>query len=406
MRSVAALLFSACSVATGCRDATGVCDRPYACEVPGWDLALVSAVLDNAIATDSASGQPLAPRDLRVRFTVRNRGSSLSGSSRAVLGWSGTDWVEAKAVSDTVWIAPLEPGDSMVKTAMLRIFTPYLTYGNPPLAVRVGILQTENMLNEHPENDTLSTPPMLLPLSLLQLAVAIGVPRLQVNEPFQVRYRVWNAGYHESLEGVAGAVCLWASGDGCWPGNFAVFGKRDLPSIAPGDTVTIAYTTAVAPTAVWQDEAWDYWYSVCIQPSPWTDPYGEPGLARCTWPESADDSWVRVRPDYEGVCAPPALVAGEPITLRYNCGFMPYTTQEHRDSHIRRVDNYRFHLTSLDATAGVTYVVQPGPHYLRDAQGERAVNLARGDSLRFAASGRYYLETFGADTLTFIMRQP
>ena len=407
MRDLAAILVCACSIAAGCRDATDVCDLPHACEVPGWDLAIVAAVLDNAIANDTATGLPLAPRDLRVRFTVRNRGSSLSGSSRAALGWNGNDWVEAQAVTDTVWIAPLEPGDSMVKTAMLKILTPYLTYSNEPVNVRVSIIAGEGVLDEHPENDTLATPPMQLPLAFLQLAVEpIGVPRLQVNEPFWVRYRVWNAGYYEPLVGVSGVVCLWASGDGCFPGNFAVFGRRELPTIAPGDTVTVAYTTAVAPTAAWQDEAWQYWYSVCPQPSSWTDPYLDFHHAGdCVSPLNPDDAWVRVRPDYDGVCAPPTLVAGESIVLRYNCGFMPYSSQDPGDRMKRVIDYLRFHLTALNAIAGVTYVVQPGPSYIRDAQGERAVNLARGDSLRFAVSGRYYLESFGKDTLTFTMKQ-
>jgi len=199
-------------------------------------------------------------------------------------------------------------------------------------------------------------------------------------------------------------VCLWADGDPCFPRNFAVFGRQALPPIAAGDTLIVEYATAVAPTAAWQDEAYDYWYSVCVQPSSWNDPYMSL-LAHCAWPERAEDSWVRVRPDYEGVCAPPSLTPGDSITLGYNCGFMPYTVHEPQEYYRKAIDYFRFHLTALNAIAGVTYVVQPGPSYIRDAQGERAVNLARGDSLRFAVSGRYYLESFGKDTLTFTMKQ-
>ena len=63
-----------------CRDVIelDVCDRPHACKVPGWDLLVVAPALDNAAATDPGTGLPIAPRDLRVRFTVQNRGSEVS----------------------------------------------------------------------------------------------------------------------------------------------------------------------------------------------------------------------------------------------------------------------------------------------------------------------------------------
>jgi hypothetical protein len=409
MRIAPAVFLCACCLAAACHDATevDVCARPHACEVPGWDLALLAAALDNPVANDSASGLPVAPRELRVRFTVRNRGDVASWPARVVLGWNGTEWVEAQGVSDSVWIGPLEPGDSVVSTAMLRILNPYFHYGDEPqpISVRVSIGAQAEGLDEHPENDTLATSPMHLGLALLRMAVEpIGAPRLQVNEPFWVRYRVWNAGYHEALAGVSGVVCLWADGDPCFPRNFTVFGRQVLPPIAPGDTLIVEYPTAVAPTAAWQDEAYDYWYSVCIEPSSWNDPYMSL-LAHCAWPERAEDSWVRVRPDYEGVCAPPLLTPGSSITLTYNCGFMP-VPEGSSESTRRAIQLNRFHLLKLDAAAGVTYLVQPVPNYVRAATGDRVLSLARADSLRFAVSGRYYLLTWGTDTLTFTMKLP
>ncbi|NJD09561.1 MAG: hypothetical protein FIB01_03615 [Gemmatimonadetes bacterium] len=410
MRVEIVILLLAAGFATACRDTVAVdsCGRPHACEVPGWDLALVSAALDNAVGSQPGTGIPIAPRELRVRFTVRNRGTDGSLPRQAVLRWSG-DWTEAKGVSDTVAIAPLPPGDSATLTAMLHITTAYLHYGAAPtpVTVQVSVETPTGGHDDYATSDTLSTAPMQLALPVARFAVEpIGRASLQVNEQFRARYRVWNAGFVEPLTGVAAVLCLWHAGDGCWPRNFAAFGRMNLPPILPGDTILVDYPTAVAPTAAWQDEADDYWYSVCIQSASWQGAYLQTPTSEvsCLGPEPSEAAWVRVRPDYEGVCAPPALATGSPLTLRYNCGFMPIP-EGSSESTARAIGFFRFHLTALDAVAGVTYVVQPGPSYVYDSRGERALKPNVGDTLRFASSGRYYLESFGADTLTFTLRQ-
>ena len=387
----------------GCREPMGVCDYPHACEVPGYDLEVVDAMLADPIGTDAETGLLIAPASFHIRFTVRNRGSEVSPESRAGLDLGGATY---DLESGLVPVPPLDPGSTVTLEDSLRVIPTYLPARPDRWRARVVIQNHETGPDTDPSNDVLFADSMHLAVPLVDFRVQpIGVPRLFVNEPFLVRLTVANRSRHATLHGAITVACLWYEDQACIPRIWTWFGRHALPDIAPGDSMEIAYTTAITPTAAYQDEAFHGWYSICVLPDTWTDPYlptGRPSF--CRFPT---DDFVRTRPDYEGACAPPVLVPDGTVVLpAINCGLMPPTSQTNNDW----LRYYRFHLVALDTDAGATWVIERSPmdnlYGIFDIEGEEVANLASGDSIRVARAGRYYLPYYSnADTFTVTLRR-
>lgn len=387
----------------GCREPMGVCDYPHACEVPGYDLEVVDAMLADPIGTDAETGLLIAPSSFHVRFTVRNRGSEVSPEGSAGLDLGGaTDDLE----SGFVPIPPLDPGSAVTLEDSLAVIPTFLPARADIWKARVVIQKHASGPDTDPSNDVLFADSMHLAVPLLDFRVQpIGVPRLFVNEPFVVRLTVANRSRHATLHGVVVVGCLWDEDQACHPRIWTWFGRHPLPDVTPGDSAYIAYTTAVPPTSAYQDEAFRVWYSVCALPDTWTDPYLPTGRSPyCRFPS---DNFIRMRPDYEGACAPPTLIPDGTVVLpEINCGLMPPTSQTNNDW----LRYYRFHLVALDTDAGATWVIERNPknnlYGIFDIEGEEVPNLASGDSIRVARAGRYYLPYYSnADTFTVTLRR-
>jgi hypothetical protein len=363
------------------------------------DLAVVDVRLVNAVGTDPRNGLPEAPRELRVRYVVRNRGSTES-AERWVRGT-----LIVPSMPDSALLPPLVPGDSAFGELELVVTAPWLAYseyedwskGTTQRAL-VRLVQPGALRDADAENDTARTTPFMLVVPALELSVgAVAVPRVRVNEPFPLRFALHNRSRHETLAGVQLAICMWDEDLDCAPrwGRTHTAGF-DAPVLAPGDSLAEERMVAIGPTAVWQDEAWRYGLSLCAFSADWTDPYTPPYAEI----ECAFASALRVRPDYQGACSPPLLHAGETATLpAHNCGLLPPTTQSHGDDgpgwYNEGLLDYRFHLVAAELVADQDHVLADAggaitPHYLLDAEGERAGTLS-GSVFRVPTSGRYYL---------------
>ncbi len=331
-------------------------------------------------------------------YVVRNRGSETSAER----------WLHAELAvteADSVSVPALAPGDSVTGEFEFVVTASWLLYTEHPFN-RMGSAQRVQLRltspDAVPDNDVLLTPTFMLTVPALELhADEVGVPRIRVNEPFSLGFALYNRSRHETLPAIPLAICMWDFDLNCAPDwGRTLTAAFTTPPLAPGDSLVEQRVVAVEPSAVWQDEAFSFTLSLCALPVGWTDPYAPDSYAG----ECAFSNVLRVRPDYDA-CEPPLLHVGETAALSaYNCGVLPPTTQSHRgegpDWYNQRLADYRFHLFAVELLAGVEYLLMRGdmpvaPHYVLDAEGERAFTAVAGGVFTVPRSGRHYLVLYG-----------
>ena len=384
---------------TACADPVGVCDRPHACEVAGPDLELVRIEVANPLGTNPITNLPEAPRELELRYVVRNRGSVQSDSAtvRTTAEW----WYFDLSQDDSARVPRLAPGDSAAGLLRFRIGRSF-TLWSARRDVGLVLEHTAAAGDAVAANDTSHTS-FELSIPALELIVRpIGVPRIRANELFPLWYTLHNASRYESAAGIDLYLCLFDGGDiPCVPAFAKTIADRFGPLVMPpGGSFQEERTASIQPTAAWQDEAWDYGLALCAVESTWPDAYAPDRHLECAFAAGA----LRVRPDYQS-CNPPLLQPGSVLThTAYNCGFVPPTLQD-RDGELGP-ENYttrmllaRFHLTAMDLVAGRRYsLLKPtggaGFDHLLDAEGERQVSISGAAGFTVPRTGRYYAATY------------
>jgi hypothetical protein len=308
--------------------------------------------------------------------------------------------VFSKAVRDTLPV--LAPGDSVAGLLTVEWTTRFLGWHGAQDSIAVE-LRIEEAFDSDSTNDV--RPAWMhpaVPLLLLDFPDP-GLPRVRVNEPFEVRFTITNRSERITAAGYAAWLCVAQYGDLCFPGNFAPTAPSVLPDLEPGEVFAGHYMAKIEPPGAWQDESTQGWITMCIRPAGWVDPYLGIGHY-CT-----GGGFLRVMPDYEGACAPPLLVPGVPITLtEHNCGLMPLTAQGDtaRSNYLIRLHN--IHLFAADLQAGRTYRLdwagKPRNFLFADGDGDHDGFQLPDTPIVAPRDGRYYFPVLSwADPVVTVM---
>ena len=393
-RGIAAIPFLALPFLAliACSDPTGPCDRAGACEVEGFDLAVTAAYLAEQAGTDAATGHPVAPAgDITVEYVVRNRGTQ-TAPARAVMLWN--DHLDGPA-SDS--IPSLAPGDSAVLRTTLAITNDYVVHGaaGPGSDLFRLHVTIHDSHDAEAANDTASFEAHIPLPVLVPYIEPVTAAKIRIGEPFEVTYRLRNLSTRTAATDVSLRLCLW-SDQPCYPTEGSTFGHVDVADLAPGAEFELTTMVAIPATATVHDEDYLRVLSVCLVPASWTDPY----LSWDSTPDCAGEwSYIRVLPDYQGVCNAPVVgVDGTHVFTDHNCGHMALTAQQRGPMSWNELirDLFSFHVIGIDALAGREYRLErsdpSGGLQIFDFDGGNArLEASAPGTFTFREAGRFYL---------------
>ena len=389
------LLFSACLAVSGCSDPTGPCDRAFACEVSGVDLAVIDShvVEGELIGTDPVTGSAVyAAGRITVEFTVVNRGDSASAEQPVSL-------MATRGQSEL--LPPMEPGE----TATFRmtrdysddfsVIDPWNVSADSRTAdhtfMSLTILQDDNVA-EWPDNDADIANNTLSHQFHVAIPVFAGtlsdVAEMRQNQPLPVSIRFENL----SLRNASGAgydafLCVWDIHIGCTPQWWTYFERFSLPDLAVGEVFDTSFAATLPAAAMAYPEAsFTGTLLLCIMPSNDDADFEWAGPIDCV--DAKND--VVFRPDYQS-CNPPVVVLGEPLALAApNCGLD--TTDEF----------WHYYVAAFDAIAGQMYAVE-GYYQLHNSDGDYTEVQPSGFTV--PTSGRWYLVRTSVIPETLIVRR-
>ena len=380
------LLLPACDDPTGPPVQPDPCDAVHACLVDGIDLDIRSLSLAS-IGSDPVSGIPLVPGDtIHATLTLLNRGT------RPNVG--GTLVIELDAIGDRFLgrfqgVAPdLDPGQEQSITIAVPVSVISLSQVRDE---RLTALATVYAAGDTiASNDRRTSDIHILAAPILQVvAVQAGEGRIAGTVPIQLT--MVNYSTTRSQPAATWIACFYDSFRSCAEGGRSPSSTVLLPAVPAAGRVTMNVEIPVPAEAAYHDEAFRYTGYLCRV---------EAGTA--TYPEEGACFYiggVTIRPDYEGVCAPPPLTDTAVHLPDWNCG----------NPHLPRtaLRPAPFHLLALDAAAGVTYRIErsTGGSALRfyDVQGEPVPDLAPdADEFRVGADERIYVVSYSdASDATF-----
>lgn len=377
-RMLPVVLFTTAGLAAACSDPLGPCERRFACEVQGIDLAVldVDVIGGNEAGVDPVTRYPIyGPGRVTAIATFVNRGDSIAPETR---------------LSNGRTLPSLAPGETFRDTVVLDIAgTRRLQAGaDPRMAdvtyVQISVVQLE--WDADATNDYGLSEPFHATVPVLGGTLELGGQRTEVraNSPFVVAFSIRNHSVHgAALDSMDAVLCMIDVDVGCW-GNWPYFGRFELARIEGNSVYQNAYMTSVPPEAtIWPDEAHTGRFAMCLVPSSLTEPY-MPTHSTCVSGVN-----LTVRPDYSA-CSPPAVEIGVPLTLSTpNCTFP------------QRLSTLRHSVVALDAVAGQQYSIAPGGayHFIANADGDRV-------SLPVAEDGRYYIVFYHILPITVTVSRP
>jgi len=370
-------IFFACDDPIAPRGQPDPCETEGACEVEGMDLEVRSLTL---VTTGThPSGLRLVPGDtVHATVVVRNRGSvpSVDASLSVQLNPSpavllGTLYTEVPA---------LTPGEERPVSVAVPIDpAQFYRLRDERIRVRASVFSLADTIDA---NNAMTSDTVVVTAALLQVTVDFGEGRAGGTLPATVTIRNRSTTTDRPAREVD--ACLYDTFRACDADGRSRTGAFTLPAVPAGATVTANLAIPIPPEAVHLDQAASYETYVC--------PVGavniELGGVDCTL-----FGFPRVRPDYEGLCAPPALTA-TPVTLAtWNCG------NPHLPRTARRPPP--FHLLALDAAGGATYRIERSTDgsalRLYDVDGEPVPDLDPApDRVRVGTSERIYIVSYSA----------
>lgn len=374
------LLALALTGIAACGEDGGKCGPTGVCAEPAAELRITRVLVGPEVAIHPETRFSVVD-SLNVTYVVHNTGNAASLPVPAV--------IEAfhRSAEDTV--PALQPGDSTVRFVRLSAVQVFLSGDAAADRFVAGVRLTQSLNDSaavQAASDTVHIARPILQVS----AQPLREPRLRVNDPVQMEVTLTNLSAHQAARDIQLRHCLWDIDVACYLGTFTAFGTIAVDDLAPGESRTIRYTTAITPTATYQDEAYTYRTTVCLAPNADDGPY-RPDY------RFLEDPWVcgsagrvTVWPDYEA--CEPAVLRAEPVLLAEpNCGLYPTVPNApFWVENLMRLE--RFFLFALDAEAGRTYSITGISGTLMNANGQRATNLAQAPgTVSVEHSGRYYI---------------
>lgn len=360
----------------GCTETTDECGPSGVCDL--LDLEVTAVTIGPVTGTHPITNLSVVD-SINVTYTVRNAG-------RLATEPTG---VSVRAFSDAADTVPaLARGQSVTRVVALRNLAAFLEGG--PDADRFAATVTLAPADDDADNNELASDTAHLARPILTVAPQrITEPRFRVNDPVRMSITVTNSSALVAARDIQLRHCLWDFDIACWAGNWTAFGTVPVADLAPGESRTIKYTTAVTPTAAWQDLYGGYGFGVCVTPR------SDNGAYRL-FSTLFDGTWIcgsagliELWPDYES-CAPPLLGETPVVLTAPNCGIYPTPAQP---------GNWEFFLTSnlfyvfaLDAVAGQSYsITGVADHSITNATGRPTTDTDPvTQQVRFERTGRYY----------------
>ena len=364
------------------------CGPTASCVPAEADLVITSVSVGPSSRTHPVTGRRVVD-SLNVTYQVKNAGGTTSQAARSTVSAFGYQ----RYAGDS--LPALQPGQSV--TRVVRLPDLPLLDGDAYADLFTASVTID--AEDDPRNgNALNSDSVHLARAILEITVnPLPEPRFRMNDPIRLRATVVNKSTLYAARDIQLRHCLWDYDVACWAGNWTAFGNIPIADLAPGQSLTIDYTTSVSLTAAEQDVLGRYSMAVCVASRSETSPYRPyPWSGPC---DSAGE--FELWPDYEA-CAPPVL-SPQPTTLpQPNCGNYPIPEAGAQGS-IQWENLYRlrrFYLFALDAVAGRTYRVTGVGSAAYTSQGISARNRATAaEEFRFDVSGRYYF-LVGFNTLT------
>jgi hypothetical protein len=380
-------LIAACSDPTSPPAEPDPCTSVFACRSPGMDLEVVSVSVAGD-ATDPQTGLLIVqPAALRVSYTIRNRG-------RIAAPLAGVQTTLQSAAGDFLFgiyqeHGPIAPGESYSGSLLLQTSSLEANrLRDDRMTVEVGVGASGDTQYA---NDFMSSALFHLAIPLVDFSFTT-VPVAVIGQPVAVSVIARNYGLHADLPAQTATGCLYDGFRGCTPPYRTTIGGVAIPRVAAGSAVQFNTTIVIPSSAAWQDAAAQYGMYLCLG-QPMT--YDVNRSVTCAFSEVRA---LTVRPDYESVCAPPALIPGVQVTLAtYNCGLRPSLAGFETETRA-----YRFHIVSLQAESNVTYALQRSDTTsvirIYDAQGNSVFDRDPApERIRVDVAQRLYLVMYSKD---------
>lgn len=315
-----------------CRDATGPCDLPFACQVSGVDLEISNLEVVSS-ERDAITGLAVVDADsIDVTFTVRNRGDSISAPTSLVLEYLMPDSGWAAADPDTLAIPSLRPG----KSHQHRLT--FVTWESPkrprwwegPQGDRAYFAAHLPELNDADSaNNRATSRTVHVRVPVLQVSFAIADTALWINRPFNARVIITNLSRHGALPPASIGFRLMRMPTTTLGGPNG-FGTHDFPGVPPSGRYERDLVLSISQYAAWSYSVEDYYLIVTIAPPGTRDSL----LWRADRWLDVDGVRVNVHPDYEA-CAPAELrvdtAAVAPLVCTNNSNFYVFRFQPRTD---------------------------------------------------------------------------
>jgi hypothetical protein len=374
MRSRLPIAAAALIAIASCSDSPS-CSSTEPCP-EGADVAITSERLEPDGSVNPATGLRVVDQP-RVSYTLVNRGSAASDTVIATIYYGG----RAYPPDTVIGLAPRQEIRRMATLDAPHFVAYSATAGDRRVAI-VQIVTTDSTDNTANNSDSTDTFHIRAPM----LEITMEPPRelvLRVNQPALFTVTIKNHSQYSAARSIKLQHCLVDFDIGCWY-NWTTFGNVPLADIAPGESRTLTYMTAVTPTAM-EERLYSYSLGACVAAQQDTAVYRD---SNQPW-VCASPGRVTVYPDYES-CSPPRLSA-QPVTLTApNCGTYPM----HRNDTPTSRNWMKYFVFSIDALAGQTYQING----LGNVGGVQVVNTLGwtvnglgGERYTFAQTGRHYV---------------
>ena len=362
------------------------CEALYACRSPGQDVAVLSVNVSGGDTDPQTGSLIVRPDSIPIRFRLRNYGTD---TATAGYIYVHIDPYEASFTDSTLAFPKIAPGADYEFQGVMR-FRP--EYASRVLDDRVTISVDANVDGDTIwSNNSRQSQTFHLAAPLLTMTFTVTNPTVFAGDTIALRVVARNYGRHAAAPAGMLAVCLPASGGLCTSIAAPVLGWIARPMVPPGGVVTFDARVPVRPEATWQDARTSSSTYLCESDAANQDYL--PPRSPCH-----SGSSVVIIPDYERFCQPPLLQPGVVVSMTtYNCGDRPPTPSGEAVP-----ENYRrFHIVSLDAHAGRTYVLTrsdtSGPVRVYNAAGLLMFDMdADAERIRIGSTERIYLVMYTA----------